>query len=130
VYTRNAIQGGAATPTDVSSGIYGYKSRLSYKATGSAGNYVTGSDYLLYTNTDPQGFPEIPASRRYKMTLLALAPVSTSSGSFAAGQLLASAIVSTNSAAPLNTIEFTLRGAGVETSSRMEGIRCLKSGSV
>jgi hypothetical protein len=130
VYTRNVAQGGAATPADSTTGLYGFKSRLSYKATGSAANYVTGSDYLLYTNADPQGFPNIPASRRYKMALLALAPASTSTGSFAAGQLLASVYISTNSAAPVNTIEFTLRGGGVETSSRMEGILCLKTGSV
>lgn len=108
-----------------------FKSRWSYyHVTGVLANYVTGSDYLLYTQYSPEAHPEIPANRRYKLTTRPI-NTSTTTGSFLAGQEINNIRVSTNSnLTPLNSLEFTIRGMGVQFTDRMDEVVCLKSGSV
>lgn len=108
-----------------------FKSRWSYyHVTGVLANYVTGSDYLLYTQYNPEVHPEIPANRRYKLTTRPI-NTSTTTGSFLAGQEINNIRVGTNSnLTPLNSLEFTIRGMGVQFTDRMDEVVCLKSGSV
>ena len=110
-----------------------YKSRINWYPTGTLANYVTGSDYLFYSSTDPVDIhPEIPVSRRRKMKLTLLTdPNRGSTGSFADGQIVDLVRVSTNSVAAASLgLSFTVRNAGTYFSDLSEEAVLLKSGSV
>lgn len=110
-----------------------YKSRINWHPTGTLANYVTGSDYLFYSSTDPVDIhPEIPDSRRRKMKLTLLTdPNRGSTGSFADGQIVDLVRVSSNSVAAATLgLSFTVRNAGTYFSDLSEEVVFLRSGSV
>lgn len=110
-----------------------YKSRINWYPTGTLANYTTGSDYFFYSSTDPVDLhPEIPANKRYKMKLTLLTdPNRGSTGSFADGQIVDLARVSSNSVAAATVgLSFTVRNAGTYFSDLSEEAVFLRSGSV
>jgi hypothetical protein len=126
VYTQHNVGAGPNAAT-------WYKSRINWYPSGAVANYTTGSDYFFYSSTDPVDIhPEIPANRRYKMRLTLLTdPNRGSTGSFADGQIVDLARVSTNSHAGSSVgISFTVRNAGTYFSDLSEEVVFLRSGSV
>jgi hypothetical protein len=110
-----------------------YKSRINWYPTGTLADYTLGSNYFFYSSTDPVDVhPEIPSNRRYKMKLTLLTdPNRSSTGSFADGQIVDLARVSSNSHAGSTVgISFTVRNAGTYFSDLSEEVVFLRSGSV
>jgi hypothetical protein len=109
-----------------------YKSRINHYPSGTLANYVTGSDYLFYTTTDPVDIhPEIPANRRYKMRLTPFTVGAASTGSMLDGQIVDLVRVSSNSSAAASLgLSFTVRNAGTYFSDLSEEAVFLRSGSV
>lgn len=86
-----------------------YRSRIVYVL---AGSFTPGTKYVLYTNTDPGVYPELP---RIKLTPTTV--VGGNRGPRAGTERVMTVALNTNSASPVNAVKLVAESVGVTSPS-------------